>query len=345
MNRLNYILLKMLIVLFISCIVVFIWKVVPDYSKKTSIETAATQPTPDSTQKTYTLGWSVYNSSLEYFKTVQDGVLAKAEELGYNVISFDQKSSSSEMVKGTLALIDQGIDALIISPFDPTAMIQIVESAKKKQIPVVVVDVGTGGTDVNAFILSDNFAGGIIAGEYALRLIKEHSIASKNVAIIKLEPTQIYARRRGEGFKRVLLEAGYTIAAEVTGSSENETASAYNIMQQILEQYGDDLAVVFCENDQRAIGAAQAIEDAGKKGQIMVIGFDGIPLAIEAIKKGIMQGTVAQQPYEMGQLGVEVTSQFLNKEKVIFDNERRKELYVETYLIDQNGNPVNQPEN
>jgi len=343
MNKLNQVLFKMLILLSITCIVVYIWKVVPDNYQKTSIETTAIQPSPNSTDKTYTIGWSVYDSNLEYFHAMQDGVLTKAEELGYKVISFDQKGSSSEMVKGTLNLIDQGIDALIISPVDPTAMIQIVESAKEKNIPVVVTDVGTGGTDVDAFILSDNFVGGIIAGEYALKLIGERSLTSKNAAIIKLEATQIYGRRRGEGFKRVLMEDGYDIVAEVT--VKPDTASAYDAMKHILELYGDDLAVVFSENDQRAIGAAEAIEAAGKKGQILVIGFDGIPLAIEAIKNGLMQGTVAQQPFEMGELGVEVTSQLLNNEKVIYDNARLKELYVEVYLIDETGAPVNKPEN
>ncbi len=343
MNKLNQILFKMLILLSLSCIVVFIWKVVPDVNQKTSIETTAMQPTPDSMKKTYTLGWSVYNSDLEYFRAMQDGVYAKAKELGYEVISSNQRSNSAKMVEGALDLINQGIDALIISPVDPTAMIRIVESANEKKIPVVVVDVGTGGTDVDAFILSDNFVGGIIAGEYALKLIKEHALESKNAAIIKVEETSVYARRRGEGFKRVLMEAGYNIVAEVTANSE--TATAYDSMKHILEENGDDLAVVFCENDQMALGAAEAIEEAGKKGQIMVIGFDGIPLAIKAIKAGLMQGTVAQQPFEMGELGVEVTSELLNGEKVIYDNDRLKEIYVEVYLIDENGNPVNKPDN
>ena len=254
MNKLNQILFKMLIWLSITCIVVFICKVVPDYCKKTSIETTAMQP------KTYTLGWSVYNSELEYFHTMQDGVYAKADELGYKVISSNQGSNSVKMVDGALDLINQGIDALIISPVDPTAMIRIVEAAKEKKIPVVVVDVGTGGTDVDAFILSDNFVGGIIAGEYALKLIKEHAITSKNAAIIKVEQTSTYARRRGEGFKRVLTEKGYDIVAEVTANSE--TATAYDSMKHILEVTGDDLAVVFCENDQMALGAAEAIQDA-----------------------------------------------------------------------------------
>jgi len=343
MNKLNQVLFKMLILLSITCIVVFIWKAVTDDYQKTSIETTAIQPSPDSTDKTYTVGWSVYNSDLEYFHTMQDGVYAKADELGYKVISSNQRSNSAKMVEGALDLINQGIDALIISPVNPSAMILIVESAKEKKIPVVVVDVGTGGTEVDAFILSDNFVGGIIAGEYALKLIKEHSLTSKNAAIIKVEETSTYARRRGEGFKRVLMESGYNIVAEVTANSE--TATAYDSMKHILEVNGDDLAVVFSENDQMALGAAEAIEDAGKKGQIMVIGFDGIPLAIKAIKNGLMQGTVAQQPFEMGELGVEVTSQLLNNERVIYDNDRLKELYVEVYLIDETGSPVNKPEN
>jgi ABC-type sugar transport system, periplasmic component len=342
LTKLNNILFRILIFLAMLCTLTYIFQQFPSSMHVTnptvSIAPSVQSQPPSPVQskgKIYVIGWSVYNASYEYFETMQQGVLAKAKELGIQVISNDQKSSTEEMVRGALNLIDQGIDALVISPFDPRAMAPIVTKAKEKGIPVVVVDVGTGNTDVDAFILSDNFGGGIYAGEYALQLIKEHNITSKNVAILKVEETSTYARRRGDGFKRVMEDAGYNIVAEVTANSE--TDQAYEAMKKILEEHGDDLAVVFCENDRMALGAAQAIDEAGKKGQIMVIGFDGIPSAVDAIKKGLMQGTIAQQPYEMGELGTDIAQALLTGGSVLYDDPAKKELYMPVYLIDETG--------
>ncbi len=298
------------------------------------VTTASPAPSPE---EPFTIGWSVYNNSYEFFHTMQEGVLARAAQLGITVITHDQKSSAEEMITGAVNLIEQGIDALVISPFYPPGMPIIVDSANKAGIPVVVVDVGTGGADVVAFIISDSYAGGSLAGEYALELIRRHSLTSMNVAIIKVEETSAYARRRGEAFKRIMTDSGYEVVAEITANSE--TTQAYDAMKNILAAYGDDLAVVFCENDRMALGAAQAIDEAGKRGQIMVIGFDGDAAAIHAINEGLMQGTVAQQPFEMGELGVDVAYAALTGGNIIYDDVESKELYVEIYLIDETGQP------
>ncbi len=286
-------------------------------------------------QNQYTFGWSVYNSNLEFFHAMQEGVLAAAAELGITVLPHNQNGETQEMINGSLNLLSQGINALVISPVNPQAMGVIADMANQENIPIVVVDVGTGGTNVAAFILSDNYGGGVLAGEYALTLLQEYSIASHNAVIIKVEATSTYARMRGRAFKRVLTDAGYQIAAVATGNSD--TLQAYELMKGFIAAYQEDLAIAFCENDRMALGAAQAVLEAGKKGQILIIGFDGIPSAIEAIQQGLMQGTIAQQPFEMGRLGVQSADTVLRGGEIIFDDMQLKALYVPVYLIDQYG--------
>ncbi len=327
----------LLILLMIFYFVRYNQKTSSEESKPASTIALGTVTEAPVREENFTIGWSVYNSSYEFFRTMQDGVLARAAELGINVITHDQNSSTAEMINGVSNLINQGIDVLVISPFNPNAMPIVVDLANQARVPVVVVDIGTGGTDVAAFIITDSFAGGILAGEYAMELVREHSLTSTNTAIIKVEETAAHARRRGEGFKNVMLENGYNVVAEITANSDQ--SQAYEAMKEILAGYGDDLAVVFCENDRMALGAAQAIDEAGKRGQIMVIGFDGDTAAIDAIKEGRMQGTVAQQPFEMGELGVDVAYALLTGGRITYDNVEAKELYVEIYLIDETGNP------
>lgn len=337
MNKLLKLISGIIVILMMLC---FIF-----YSQSTSpvnIQPANTNTVNDITKspdedRKYTIGWSVYDNDYEFFHTMQEGVLARAAELGIDVITHDQKSSTVEMLTGVNSLIEQGIDALVISPINPEAMPVIADMARKAKIPVIVVDIGTGGADVDAFIITDSFAGGSLAGEYALELIRKHSIASKNAAILKVEETAAHARRRGEGSKDTVAQNGYKIVAEITANSDQ--VQGYKAMKEILNDYGNDLAVVFAENDNMALGAAQAIEEAGKKGQIMVIGFNGDPAAIETIKSGLMQGTIAQQPFEMGALGTEVAYRILTGQDIIYDDLDQKELFVEIYLIDDNGEP------
>lgn len=287
------------------------------------------------TENEITIGWSVYYSVYEFFNAIQNGVFAKADELGINVIAHDQKLSTTEMINGVINMLEQDIDALIIAPYNPDAMIIIADLARDKNIPIIVIDTGYDGAIIDAFIVSDSYAGGILAGEYALSLVDSHQITSKNVAIIKVEEKYKYARLRGDGFTRVVEDAGFNVVASELGNS-NEF-DGYTAMVNILSNYGDDLAVVFAENDRMALGAARAIDEAGKKGEIMVIGFDAEPAAITAIKEGSMQGTIAQQPYQMGELGVELADKLINGEKITFDDRLKREIYFEVYLVDEFG--------
>lgn len=285
--------------------------------------------------KKLTFGWSVYNASLEFFMTMVMGVLSKAEELGIDIIMHDQKSNADEMVTGSIDLINKGIDALLIAPYYPEYLPFIVTYANRNHIPVVAIDIGTGGADVAAFIISDNFGGGIFAGEYALILIDKYSIKSTNVAIIKVQETATYALMRGQGFRSVMEANGYTIVAEINASSQE--ILGYEAMKNILASYENDLAVVFCENGPMTLGAARAIEEAGKKGEIMLIGFDSGPSIIAEIMNGSIQGTIAQDPFEMGEIGVEVASSVLEGIPVIYDDWNQKIILMQVYLIDENG--------
>lgn len=311
---------------------------------QTTTTTAAEDTTePDESSETttaaedeeYVIGWSVYNIAYEYFISMQDGVMAKAEELGMTVIPHDEKEDESEMVTGVTNLIAQGVDAIVISPCKPEAMNTIVELAHDAEIPVVIVDIGTGDSDYDTFIISDVFGGGEMAGEYAMQLIADKGITSKNAAIIKCEESAIYARQRGEGFKSKMTSEGFEIVNELTANSSQ--SEGYEVMQDILASYSDDLAAVFCENDKMALGASQAIDEAGLTGKIMVIGFDGDAAAVEAIKDGTMQGTIAQQPFEMGALGVEIAQKLIKGETIEFDEEETKTCFAEVYLIDETG--------
>jgi ribose transport system substrate-binding protein len=185
--------------------------------------------------------------------------------------------------------------------------------AEEAGIPVVVVDIGTGGAEVDAYIMSDMRGGGKLAGAYFVDIVGDFpAITSKNVAIIKCETSATFAITRGEGFKDEVVPAGFTVVEEQHGNSSKD--EAYAIMVDYIAKYKDDLAAVFCENDQMALGAAAAIDEAGMQGKILVFGFDGNDDAVAAIKEGSMHGTAAQNPNGMGKLGAELAYKLVNGE-------------------------------
>ncbi|MDM7320760.1 MAG: substrate-binding domain-containing protein [Fervidobacterium sp.] len=185
------------------------------------------------------------------------------------------------------------------------------EAANKAKIPVITVDRAAAGGQVVVHIASDNVAGGAMAAKFIAEQLKGKG---KVVMLVGIPGTSA-ARDRGTGFKTELKKyPGIQLVAEQVANF-NRT-EGMRVMENILQAY-PDIDAVFAQNDEMALGAIEAIRAAKKLGKIIVVGFDAIPDALEAVKKGEMAATVAQQPYLMGQLAVQKAYEYL-KTKTIF---------------------------
>ncbi|MDR1136621.1 MAG: substrate-binding domain-containing protein [Clostridiales Family XIII bacterium] len=275
-----------------------------------------------------TIGFSVYDMQYEFFQSMEAGTKSQVEAMGYNYILHDQKSDETQMVSGAINLINQGVDALIISPCKPESLSSIVDAAKAKNVPVIVDDIGGGGTDYDAIVISDCFQGGQQAADYTVELLAGNE-GSKKVAIIKCEPSAVYAIRRGEGYKENIEKAGFTVVKELSGHSKSE--EGYTIMQDLLAS-DPDLVAVFAENDPMGVGAANALADAGRD-DIIIVGFNGDAEAIDAMKAGTMQGTVAQDPESMGKLTVQLADTLLTGGTLDYDDPTTREIFAPVNLI------------
>jgi ribose transport system substrate-binding protein len=175
--------------------------------------------------------------------------------------------------------------------------------------------------------------GGVLAAEAMDKLIAAKAGASKNVASITCEPSAVYAARRNEGFEARIKELGYTVVASLSGNSKQE--EGYKVMKDVLSA-NPDVAGVFSCNDPMAVGAAQAVADAGKSGStdIFVIGFNADDIALQAIKAGQMSATVQQVPYEMGKKTVDLALQLEAGKALTYDNPEAREMFVPVNLID-----------
>lgn len=279
-----------------------------------------------------TVGFSVYDMQFEFFQEMERGTREAAEEKGWEFVLHDQRSDENEMVTGAQALLDQNIDVLIISPVNPEALGPIVNKAQEMGIPVVVDDIGGGGTPYDAIVISDNEDGGVQAAEYMAAQIEANGVTSRKVVSITCEPSAFYAARRNEGFRAAIEAAGYEVVTELSGNSRAE--DAYDIMNDALAR-DPDVAGVFACNDPMAVAAGNAITDAGMDpvNDIVTVGLNGDPEALTAIESGGLSATVAQDPAGMGALTVDLAEQLANGETPDFDNEAEREVYQEVTLV------------
>lgn len=266
-------------------------------------------------------GYAVQDLGNQYWVAVANGVKDQAKSQGIDVVVMDARTDAARELSNIDDMIQKKVDAILLSPWDANSGANAVAAANKAKIPVFVLDIGVASGSIESLIVSDNLKGGRIAGEFVASKIP----ADAEVAHISCQPGYVIPALRGQGFKEVMKEKGIKIVASQT--AESQRAKGMDVMQNILQAH-PNLAAVFAENDEMALGAVEAIAAAGKSKQVLVVGFDGTGDALASIKEGRMAATVAQQPYEMGKLGVETAVAFLNDGK-----KPESETYVPVKLI------------
>jgi ribose transport system substrate-binding protein len=256
-----------------------------------------------------TVGLALSTLNNPFFVTLRDGAQAKASELGLTLQVADGQDNLATQISQVEDFITKKVAVIIINPVDSDGIVPAVEKANAAGIPVITVDRAANGGTVASHIASDNVAGGKMACEY---LIKQ--VGSGKVVQLEGIAGTSAARDRGAGCKQALdAQSAVTLVASQTADFARD--KGLNVMQNLL-QANPDIKGVFAQNDEMALGAIQAIDAAGKTGQIVVVGFDAIADALTAIEQGKMAATVAQQPKLMGQLAVQTANDIIAGKQV-----------------------------
>lgn len=245
-----------------------------------------------------TVGFVVKSLSDSFYVLMKAGAEAKAKEMGVNLnfIAPNSESDVQAQVDMIQNLIGQNVSALCVSPSSPEAVLPVFEQADAAGIPVLAVDNDTTFEKKLTFIGTGSEAAGEIGGQYAAEQIGKGGKA----IILRGRLGDSNHDEREAGFRKGL-EAGGLEVLEVR-ACDSESEKAMNAMQDLMNRYSD-IDVVCTTADTMAQGAQRAVEQAGK--DIPVLGFDGtIPVA-EMTAEGKFMGTVAQDPYNMGVVGVE----------------------------------------
>ncbi|MEG2017822.1 MAG: ribose ABC transporter substrate-binding protein RbsB [Clostridium sp.] len=245
-----------------------------------------------------------------FFVTMKTGAEEKAKELGYELIVLDSQDDPAKERANVEDLLQMGIVALLINPTDSDAVVKTVEVANEKNVPVITLDRQANGGEVTSHISSDNIKGGAMAAEFAM----EQLAGSSKINVVELQgiPGASATRDRGEGFHSVL-DGKENVTFISSQAADFDRQKGLQVTENII-QGNSDIQVVFAHNDEMALGSAKAIKASNINA--IVIGFDGNDDALEAIERGEMKATVAQQPDLIGALGVELAEKIYNGQSV-----------------------------
>lgn len=276
-----------------------------DNNTSTENKTESNETADKKTDGNMKIGVSLSTLNNPFFVSIREGIEEGAGDDAETVIS-DAQNDSSTQSNQVEDLITQGVDLIIINPVDSTAIASSVEKANEANIPVICVDRGTDSGEIVSFIASNNVEGGKLAGEYILEKVGE------NAEVVQLEgiPGASSTRERGEGFKEAT-DGKIDLVASQTANFDR--AEGLTVMENLLQAH-PDVKAVFCQNDEMALGASEAIKTSGK--DIVVVGFDGNEDAISAVEDGSLSATVAQKPKEMGKLAIETAIKYLKGEQL-----------------------------
>ncbi|HNP93758.1 MAG TPA: sugar ABC transporter substrate-binding protein [Rectinema sp.] len=238
--------------------------------------------------------------SSQYWKIVAAGAKTAAQNNNVDLILLGPPTEDAieQQINMVQDVLSQNIDVLVFSPSQPAASVNVLLQAKAKKIPVILVDTGMpeGFNDYASFIGTDNLAAGKAGGKALASQLKPGS----KVLLIDGAPGNPACNDRIKGAEEVLKASGMIIAAKQPAYSDRE--KGYTVTQNVL-QANPDINGVFSANDEMALGALRAMQQAGKR--VPIIGVDATEDALKSILAGEMYGSVAQGNYDMGLLAIE----------------------------------------
>jgi ABC-type sugar transport system substrate-binding protein len=243
-----------------------------------------------------TVGFSQIGAESAWRTAETASIESQAQRRGVDLRRSDAQQKQENQIKALRGFIAQGVDAIILAPVVETGWEPVLREAKAAGIPVILVDRGVDVPDdsLYATLIASDF---VEEGRMAARWLADKT--NGQAAIVELKGTtgSAPALDREKGFHEVIDKyPGMTVVKSQTG--EFTRAKGKEVMEAFLKAEGDRIDAVYAHNDDMALGAIQAIEEAGRRpGQdIIIVSIDGVRAAFEAMIAGKLNCSVECNP-------------------------------------------------
>ncbi len=269
----------------------------------------------------------VVNAASDFWKLAEAGVKAAQEELPGYELQFRYPAQGTAALQNALMddLVAAGTDAIMISSVDPKTSIDAFNKIAG-QVPLFTTDSDAPDSDRIAYLGSSNTAAGVQAGEIAVKALPNGGKCMGFVGFLGADN----AVERIAGFRQAVEGSGIELV-DVRGDDVDFARARSNVDDVLAADPSIDCMVGFYSYNPPKI--YEALQAAGKLGEITVIAFDEDPITLGAVREGSFAGTVVQDPYQWGYQGMHLMAKFLEGDKSEIPADGL--MIVPTKIIDQ----------
>lgn len=268
------------------------------------------------------IGVTLMDFSTEFGIGLKDYMTAKADAMGdVELTVVDAGGDAAKQLQQVETFISQKVDAIIMQPQEQEACSPAIDKAKAAGIPIINCNSLTI-TEPDAYVGSNDSE----SAEIAMTYIAEQLGGKGNVLMMHGHPGQTAEVKRTEGAMDILAQ-NPDMALLDEQTADWDRAEAMTLMENWIQAYGDQINAVFCQNDEMALGALNALVQAGKKDNVLVVGVDAIDDALQSVKDGKMDATVYQDCKGQAEGAIEAAYKLAKGESV------EKEILIPFILV------------
>lgn len=268
------------------------------------------------------IGVSIANFDDTFLTYMMDGMKKAAQKEGVDIEFVDAKEDIATQMNQVENFVTQGKDVIIVVPVDTSASEPMTNIAVTNGAKIIYVNRNPGNLPDNAYYVgSEEKKAGILQMEF----LAEKMGGKGNIVILMGKLDNEGTIKRTEGIEEVAKKyPDIKIMDKQTGLWQRTDGMAKT--ENWLNKFGNDITAIVSNNDDMALGAAQALKDAGKTG-ILLVGVDATPDGLAALEAGDISATVFQDADGQGGGAIEVAKKVINGETV------EKETWVPFKLV------------
>lgn len=275
------------------------------------------------------IGVSMASDVNPFYIAMKKGIEDRAKEVGAKVVLVTANEVVADQVNGLQDLVAQGVDGILVSPIDAVAVRSGYQAAGEAGIPVISIARHADSPHQTVFVTMDEKKVGSDIANWLLSAIG----GKGEIAMITGPAGAATFQNTAAGFDSVLKDYP-DVKVVMRKDAPLLREEGLKLAEDALIA-NPDLKGIYAANDELALGAVQAVNSVGKKGQVVVTGLNGIPPAVRAVKQGDLGLTVELNPVAWGRLGVDTMMDYLKTGKKPEGNVAITHVLIDSNNVDE----------
>src|SRR5437660_805262 len=247
-------------------------------------------------------------TSHEFWKSIHAGAIKAAREFSSPDAQIDviwkgplREDDREQQIQVVEGFTSQGVNGIVLAPLDSRALARPVEEAKNAGVPTVIIDSALESNSIASFVATDNRKGGMLGADRLGEVLG----GKGKVILLRYAEGSASTEEREAGFLQEMKQKYPNIELISTDQYAGATRdTAKRASENLLNRFGDEVQGIFCPNESTTAGMLSALQDIGKAGKVMFVGFDTSQTFVDAMRAKQLHGIVVQNPFNMGYLGV-----------------------------------------